>query len=92
MATYYARKGDGPGKKLASGLPGIIRSPTARTAALENAGFLGRCDLRVDPEGAKPDAHNHGNMAAFNGFEFGPDDKLTVAVVKARVAKVDVES
>ncbi len=89
----YARKGDGPIKKLASGLPGI------NSLAYRNDGrlyatqvFLGDALYEIDVEGVKPPRMIMEKMGGLNGFEFGPDDKLYGPLwFKGQVAKVDVD-
>jgi len=89
----YSRKGDGPIKKLASGLPGI------NSLAYRNDGrlyattvFLGDTLYEIDVEGIKPPRMIMEKMGGLNGFEFGPDDKLYGPLwFKGQVAKVDVD-
>ncbi|MGT2439139.1 hypothetical protein ACU4GH_29010, partial [Bradyrhizobium betae] len=73
----YARKGDGPIRKLASGLPGINRSPSARTAGSMPPPFSSATrSARSTSRARKPPRQIMEKMGGLNGFEFGPDDKL----------------
>jgi sugar lactone lactonase YvrE len=89
----YSRKGDGPLKKLASGLPGINSLAYRKDGRLyATQVFLGDALYEIDTEGAKPPRKIMENMGGLNGFEFGPDDKLDGPLwFKGQVAKVDVD-
>ena len=89
----YARKGDGPVKKLASGLPGINSLAFRKDGRLyATQVFLGDALYEIDVEGAKPPRKIMEKMGGLNGFEFGPDDKLYGPLwFKGQVAKVDVD-
>ena len=89
----YARKGDGPVKKLASGLPGINSLAYRKDGRLyATQVFLGDALYEIDTEGAKPPRKIMEKMGGLNGFEFGPDDKLYGPLwFKGQVAKVDVD-
>src|SRR3954467_5327209 len=89
----YARKGDGPIKKLASGLPGINSLAYRKDGRLyATQVFLGDALYEIDVEGVKPARKIMENMGGLNGFEFGPDDKLYGPLwFKGQVAKVDVD-
>ncbi len=93
MGDLYARKGDGPVKKLASGLPGINSLAYRKDGRLyATQVFLGDALYEIDPEGAKPARKIMENMGGLNGFEFGPDDKLYGPLwFKGQVARVDVD-
>ncbi len=93
MGDLYARKGDGPVKKLASGLPGINSLAYRKDGRLyATQVFLGDALYEIDPEGAKPPRKIMENMGGLNGFEFGPDDKLYGPLwFKGQVARVDVD-
>src|SRR3954452_10406696 len=93
MGDLYARKGDGPVKKLASGLPGINSLAYRKDGRLyATQVFLGDALYEIDPEGVKPARKIMENMGGLNGFEFGPDDKLYGPLwFKGQVAKVDVD-
>ena len=61
MGDLYARKGDGPVKKLASGLPGINSLAYRKDGRLyATQVFLGDALYEIDTEGAKPRAQDHG--------------------------------
>ncbi|WP_024337303.1 SMP-30/gluconolactonase/LRE family protein [Bradyrhizobium japonicum] len=89
----YARKGDGPIKKLASGLPGINSLAFRKDGRLyATTVFLGDALYEIDVEGIKPPHQIMEKMGGLNGFEFGPDDKLYGPLwFKGQVAKVDVD-
>src|SRR5438128_6691749 len=89
----YSRKGDGPIKKLASGLPGINSLAFRKDGRLyATQVFLGDALYEIDVEGAKPPRKIMEKMGGLNGFEFGPDDKLYGPLwFKGQVAKVDVD-
>ncbi len=89
----YSRKGDGPIKKLASGLSGI------NSLAYRNDGrlyastvFLGDTLYEIDTEGTKAPRIIMEKMGGLNGFEFGPDDKLYGPLwFKGQVVNIDVD-
>lgn len=89
----YSRKGDGPIKKLASGLPGINSLAFRKDGRLyATTVFLGDTLYEIDLEGVKPPRQIMEKMGGLNGFEFGPDDKLYGPLwFKGQVAKVDVD-
>jgi sugar lactone lactonase YvrE len=89
----YSRKGDGPIKKLASGLPGINSLAYRKDGRLyATTVFLGDTLYEIDVEGTKPPRMIMEKMGGLNGFEFGPDDKLYGPLwFKGQVAKVDVD-
>ncbi|MFB6447812.1 hypothetical protein [Bradyrhizobium tunisiense] len=89
----YSRKGDGPIKKLASGLPGINSLAFRKDGRLyATTVFLGDTLYEIDVEGTKPPRQIMEKMGGLNGFEFGPDDKLYGPLwFKGQVAKVDVD-
>ena len=89
----YSRKGDGPVKKLASGLPGINSLAFRRDGRLyATQVFLGDALYEIDVEGVKPPRKIMEKMGGLNGFEFGPDDMLYGPLwFKGQVAKVDVD-
>jgi hypothetical protein len=90
---FYSRKGDGPIKKLASGLPGINSLAYRRDGRLyATQVFLGDALYEIDVEGVKPPRMIMEKMGGLNGFEFGPDDKLYGPLwFKGQVGKVDVD-
>jgi sugar lactone lactonase YvrE len=89
----YSRKGDGPIKKLASGLPGINSLAFRKDGRLyATTVFLGDTLYEIDVEGTKPPRKIMEKMGGLNGFEFGPDDMLYGPLwFKGQVAKVDVD-
>lgn len=89
----YARKGDGPVRKLASGLPGINSLAFRKDGRLyATQVFLGDALYEIDVEGVKPPRKIMEKMGGLNGFEFGPDDRLYGPLwFKGQVAKVDVD-
>lgn len=89
----YSRKGDGPIKKLATGLPGINSLAFRKDGRLyATTVFLGDTLYEIDVEGVKPPRQIMEKMGGLNGFEFGPDDKLYGPLwFKGQVAKVDVD-
>jgi sugar lactone lactonase YvrE len=89
----YSRKGDGPVKKLASGLPGINSLAYRKDGRLyATQVFLGDALYEIDVEGVKPPRKIMEKMGGLNGFEFGPDDMLYGPLwFKGQVAKVDVD-
>jgi sugar lactone lactonase YvrE len=89
----YSRKGDGPIKKLASGLPGINSLAYRKDGRLyATTVFLGDALYEIDIEGVKPPRLIMEKMGGLNGFEFGPDDMLYGPLwFKGQVAKVDVD-
>src|SRR5882672_8260465 len=89
----YSRKGEGPIKKLASGLPGINSLAYRKDGRLyATQVFLGDALYEIDVEGVKPPRMIMEKMGGLNGFEFGPDDLLYGPLwFKGQVAKVDVD-
>ncbi|MDE5455314.1 hypothetical protein GWE18_21225 [Bradyrhizobium sp. CSA112] len=89
----YSRKGDGPVKKLASGLPGINSLAYRKDGRLyATQVFLDDALYEIDVEGVKPPRKIMEKMGGLNGFEFGPDDRLYGPLwFKGQVARVDVD-
>jgi sugar lactone lactonase YvrE len=89
----YARKGDGPIKKLASGLPGINSLAYRKDGRLyATTVFLGDTLYEIDNDGVKPPRMIMEKMGGLNGFEFGSDDLLYGPLwFKGQVVKVDVD-
>jgi sugar lactone lactonase YvrE len=89
----YSRKGDGPIKKLASGLPGINSLAYRKDGRLyATTVFLGDTLYEIDVDGTKPPRMIMEKMGGLNGFEFGPDDLLYGPLwFKGQVVKVDVD-
>jgi streptogramin lyase len=93
MGDIYARKDNGPVKKLASGLPGINSLAFRKDGRLyATQVFLGDALYEIDVEGVKPARKIMEKMGGLNGFEFGPDGLLYGPLwFKGQVAKVDVD-
>jgi len=89
----YARTGDGPIRKLASGLPGINSLAFRKDGRLyATTVFLGDTLYEIDVAGVKPPRMIMEKMGGLNGFEFGPDDRIYGPLwFKGQVAKVDVD-
>jgi streptogramin lyase len=89
----YSRKGDGPLKKLASGLPGINSLAYRKDGRLyASTVFLGDTLYEIDVEGVKPPRMIMEKMGGLNGFEFGSDDMLYGPLwFKGQIAKIDVD-
>ena len=89
----YARKDDGPVKKLASGLPGINSLAFRKDGRLyATQVFLGDALYEIDVEGVKPPRKIMEKIGGLNGFEFGPDGLLYGPLwFKGQVVKVDVD-
>src|SRR3954470_24080915 len=89
----YARKGDGPIRKLASGLAGINSLAFRKDGRLyATTVFLGDTLYEIDVEGLKPPRMIMEKMGGLNGFEFGPDDRIYGPLwFKGQVARVDVD-
>jgi sugar lactone lactonase YvrE len=93
MGDVYARKDNGPVRKLASGLPGINSLAFRKDGRLyATQVFLGDALYEIDVEGVKPARKIMEKMGGLNGFEFGPDGLLYGPLwFKGQVAKVDVD-
>ena len=91
--NLYARKGDGPIKLLASGLPGINSLAYRKDGRLyATQVFLGDALYEIDVEGVKPPRKIMEKMGGLNGFEFGPDDRLYGPLwFKGQIVAVDVD-
>jgi sugar lactone lactonase YvrE len=89
----YARKDDGPIKKLASGLPGINSLAFRKDGRLyATQVFLGDALYEIDLSGDKPPRKILEKMGGLNGFEFGPDGLLYGPLwFKGQVVKIDVD-
>src|SRR5437899_9744213 len=69
----YSRKGDGPVKKLASGLPGINSLAFRKDGRLYSTHVpLGDALYEIHVEGVKPPRKIMEKMGGVNGLEFGP--------------------
>jgi sugar lactone lactonase YvrE len=93
MGDIYARKDNGPMKKLASGLPGINSLAFRKDGRLyATQVFLGDALYEIDVDGVKPARKIMEKMGGLNGFEFGPDGLLYGPLwFKGQVVKVDVD-
>jgi streptogramin lyase len=89
----YSRKGDGPVRKIASGLPGINSLAYRKDGRLyASEVFLGDALFEIDVEGNKPPRLIMEKMGGLNGFEFGPDDKLYGPLwFKGQIVRIDVD-
>src|SRR3954447_13403155 len=89
----YSRKGDGPIKKLASGLSGINSLAYRKDGRLyASTVFLGDTLYEIDTEGTKAPRKIMEKMGGLNGLEFGPDDKLYGPLwFKGQVVNIDVD-
>jgi sugar lactone lactonase YvrE len=89
----YCRKGDGPIRKIASGLPGINSLAYRKDGRLyASEVFLGDALFEIDVEGNKPPRKIMEKMGGLNGFEFGPDDMLYGPLwFKGQIVKIDVD-
>jgi sugar lactone lactonase YvrE len=89
----YSRKGDGPIRKLASGLAGINSLAYRKDGRLyATTVFLGDTLYEIDVDGVKPPRMIMEKIGGLNGFEFGPDDMLYGPLwFKGQVVKVDVD-
>ena len=89
----YARKGDGPIRKLASGLPGINSLDFRKDGRLyATQVFLGDALYEIDVEGVKPPRKIMEKMGGLNGFKFGADDRIYGPLwFKGQVVRVDVD-
>jgi sugar lactone lactonase YvrE len=89
----YSRNGEGPIKKLASGLSGINSLAFRKDGRLyATTVFLGDALYEIDVDGVKPPRMIMEKMGGLNGFEFGPDDLLYGPLwFKGQVVKVDVD-
>ncbi|WP_244434680.1 PQQ-binding-like beta-propeller repeat protein [Afipia sp. P52-10] len=93
IGDIYARKDNGPVKKLASGLPGINSLAFRKDGRLyATQVFLGDALYEIDVEGTQPPRKIMDKMGGLNGFEFGPDGLLYGPLwFKGQVVKVDVD-
>src|SRR3984893_2935294 len=89
----YCRKGDGPIKKLASGLAGINSLAYRKDGRLyADPPSPGHPLYERDVDGVNPPRKIMEKMGGLNGSEFGPDDLLYGPLwFKGQVAKVDVD-
>lgn len=89
----YARKGDGPIRRLAAGLPGINSlAYTADGRLFASRVFIGDELYEIDTAGDRPARKVMEQLGGLNGFEFGPDGMLYGPLwFKGQVVKIDVE-
>lgn len=94
LGDVYAKKGNAPFKKLASGLPGINSLAWRKDGRLyATQVFLGDALYEIDPKGEKPARKIMEGMGGLNSFVFGPDDKLYGPLwFKGQVVRVDVDA
>src|SRR6266478_320695 len=75
----YSRKGDGPIKKLASGLPGINSLAFRKDGRLyATTVFLGDTLYEIDVEGVKPPRMIMEKMGGLNGFDVDLIERVAV--------------
>ncbi|SFQ32802.1 SMP-30/Gluconolaconase/LRE-like region-containing protein [Bradyrhizobium sp. Ghvi] len=91
--NLYSRKGEGPIKKLASGLPGINSLAYRKDGRLyASTVFLGDALYEIDTEGVKAPRMIMEKMGGLNGFDFGVDDQLYGPLwFKGQVVRIDVD-
>lgn len=94
LGKVHAKKGDGPIRELASGLPGINSLAFKQDGRLfATQVFLGDALYEIDPAGEKPARQIMKDMGGLNGFDFGPDGLLYGPLwFKGQVVKVDVDT
>jgi sugar lactone lactonase YvrE len=102
LGEIHARKGDGPVRVVASGLPGvdsIAFHPDGRL--FESQDFAADVLQEIDPAGVKPprkvlenlDTKLDGAVGGLNGFQFGKDGRLYGPLWnKGQVIAIDVDS
>lgn len=90
----YARKGDGPIRLLAEGLPGINSLAFDKQGRLfATQVFLGDALYEIDVNGERPPRKIKEGMGGLNGFEISPDGWLYGPLwFKGQVVKVNVDS
>lgn len=89
-----ARKGDGPIRELATGLPGMNSMAFKQDGRLfATQVFLGDALYEIDFTGQTEPRLILKDMGGLNGFDFGPDGMLYGPLwFKGQVAKVDVDT
>lgn len=102
IGEIHARKGDGPVRVVAKGLPGIDSlafHPDGRLFASQD--FLADTLLEIDPAGVKPprllkenlDVKLNGAIGGLNGFQFGKDGRLYGPLWnKGQIVAIDVDT
>jgi sugar lactone lactonase YvrE len=90
----HAKKGEGPIRVLAEGLPGmnsLAFDPSGRLFATQV--FLADALYEIDLDGEKPARKVLEGMGGLNGFDFGPDGHLYGPLwFKGQVARIDVDA
>lgn len=94
LGKVHARKGEGPIRELATGLPGINSLAFKQDGRLfATQVFLGDALYEIDLEGERPARKIMEDMGGLNGFDFGPDGLLYGPLwFKGQVVKIDVDS
>lgn len=93
LGKVHAKKGDGPTRVLAEGLPGINSLAFKQDGRLfATQVFLGDALYEIDPAGEQPARQIMEGMGGLNGFDFGPDGLLYGPLwFRGQVVKVDVD-
>lgn len=90
----HAKKGEGPIRVLAEGLPGmnsLAFDPHGRLFATQV--FMADALYEIDLEGEAPARKVLEGMGGLNGFDFGPDGHLYGPLwFKGQVARIDVDA
>ncbi len=94
LGDISARRGDGPVRRLASGLPGINSLAYRADGRLyATQVFLGDALYDIDTQGVRPPRKIMEGMGGLNGFQFGSDGKLYGPLwFKGQVVRVDVDT
>jgi len=94
LGKVHARKGDGPIRVLAEGLPGMNSMAfDARGRLFATQVFLGDALYEIDLAGEKPPRKIIEGMGGLNGFDFGPDGRLYGPLwFKGQIARIDVDA
>lgn len=94
VGDVYSKKGDGPIKKLASGLPGINSLAYRSDGRLyATQVFLGDALYEIDVNGVNPPRKIMEKMGGLNGFEIGKDGKLYGPLwFKGQIVRVDLDA
>lgn len=94
VGDIYSKKGDGPIRKLASGLPGINSIAYRGDGRLyATQVFLGDALYEIDTNGVNPPRKIMENMGGLNGFEIGKDGKLYGPLwFKGQIVRVDLDA
>ncbi len=94
IGDVYSKKGDGPIRKLASGLPGINSLAYRADGRLyATQVFLGDALYEIDTNGVQAPRKIMENMGGLNGFEIGKDGKLYGPLwFKGQIVRVDLDA